>query len=108
MDKFLSNPFKSPWACNCAMAPNPSTHPSHDELRGWAQRNDPPPDLVVFLERIPLSKDGYTRSGRYFGTGPALFEAVRDDNGRIIYFRAKDKTAAKRLVKEYLPMARFQ
>ena len=46
------------------------------------------------LNRIPLSRDGYTKGkyGRYFGTGAPLFNIVGDQVD--FYIRAADRKAA--------------
>ncbi len=61
----------------------------------------------ITIERIHLDRGGYTRGGKYFGTGAPLFD-VYDDDG-VVYFqvRALDRNAAKRLVRAGYPKARF-
>lgn len=53
------------------------------------------------LTRVYVNKDGYDRSGGYWGTGQKIWQA---DNGQItVCFRAADKTTAKRHVRDMLP-----
>jgi hypothetical protein len=46
------------------------------------------------LERVPLDAGGYDPGGAYWGGGVPLYIAY-DEEGRQLYFRARDREAAK-------------
>jgi hypothetical protein len=46
------------------------------------------------LERVPLDSGGYDPGGAYWGGGVPLYIAY-DEDGRTLYFRARDRDAAK-------------
>ena len=52
----------------------------------------------VYLFKIPLDRQGYTRSGQYFGTGEKLYKAELHINDNYIQetqeFRAADRSNA--------------
>jgi len=48
----------------------------------------------INIRREHLNRGGYTRSGRYFGTGVPLFQIEDDESGRMLYIRARDRAAA--------------
>jgi hypothetical protein len=54
-------------------------------------RNQP----KMLLERVRLNREGYTSSGRYYGTGAPLYRATSSVTNESLEFRAADRTAAK-------------
>ena len=60
----------------------------------------------IYLQRVPINSGGYDAGGAYWGLGAPLWEAQdQDGNGRI--FRARDRDAAKALIRDDFPGARF-
>lgn len=58
----------------------------------------------IALERIRLDAGGYTRGGRYFGTGEPLWSYEVDLGGRVVhgYIRATSRGKAREAVAEIL------
>lgn len=50
----------------------------------------------VWLQRVPLSRDGYDARCRYWGVGEPLWIAYGDDYGIEVYLRAATRDEAKR------------
>jgi hypothetical protein len=74
------------------------------------------PDLAykVSLQRVRLDSGGYDNAGAYWGIGKPLYWAcgeapgdTADKLGFEMFFRAADRDAAKAMVKERYPEARF-
>lgn len=61
--------------------------------------------MTVELQRVRLDRGGYTSSGQYYGTGAPLFTAYGDD-GVWVDLRAKDRAAARALIKRFAPNAK--
>jgi len=59
------------------------------------------------IERIRLDRQGYTRGGKYFGTGAPLFDVYDEDYDVFFQIRARDRDAAKRLVRSGYPNAQI-
>lgn len=64
------------------------------------------------LNRVRLNSGGYDSGGAYWGVGQALYFAAasREDTGALIaelYFRVKDRDAAKAHVRSKYPSAKF-
>jgi hypothetical protein len=62
---------------------------------------------LVTLRLVPLDSGGYDREGTYFGIGDPLYWAATDDGSYDRTFRASDREAAKGVVRETIPHARF-
>lgn len=62
------------------------------------------------LVRIKLNAQGYNGTGVYFGTGmPLYWYAMPDGNGYIEdYIRARDREAAKDVVRAKHPLRRVE
>lgn len=78
------------------------------DRRGWGgQVGDAGYAGKIHLERIKIRRDGYDVNGRYYGVGAPVFD-VMSDNGTIhTQVRAGDRDAAKAVVREMYPSARF-
>lgn len=63
--------------------------------------DDPP----FTLRRIKIDSGGYDRGGAYWGLGQPLY--WWDFNGHSGFFRAANRKAAKNLIREIHPLARF-
>lgn len=63
----------------------------------------------IEIERVPLNRMGYTRSGKYFGTGAPLWNVYSPDGDYVdFHIRAVDKAAARAKVQNAYPGARAQ
>lgn len=62
----------------------------------------------IEIERVPLDRMGYTRSGKYFGTGAPLWNVYSHDGEVDFHIRAVDKAAARAKVQNAYPGARAQ
>lgn len=62
--------------------------------------------LKFSLQRVPLDRGGYDSGGAYWGHGAPLYWAESEE-GHTRFFRAKDRKAAKGIVREEFPAARF-
>jgi hypothetical protein len=61
-------------------------------------RRDPARRVVsqgLDVERMHINREGYDRSGRYWGTGQKLYRVTSRDTGRSLYIRASSAKAAK-------------
>ncbi len=62
----------------------------------------------VSLQRIRLDRGGYDSGGAYWGIGQPLYWArVEGPAGFEMFFRASSRDAAKAIVRERYPHARF-
>lgn len=61
----------------------------------------------ITLRRVRLDSGGYDSNGTYFGTGEPLYWAADDAGDYDATFRAADRNAAKAIVRETFPVARF-
>jgi hypothetical protein len=54
-------------------------------------------EIEIKVSRVRLDRDGYDKSGCYFGTGARLFRAVIDDGAdiRTEYIRSGDYQSAR-------------
>ena len=72
------------------------------------------------LTRVPLNSSGYDRNGRYYGSGPSLFDVDGGGTARYegpyareepidIHFgvRAADRASARALVRQMYPNAKI-
>lgn len=59
------------------------------------------------LRRIPINSGGYDSGGAYWGLGQPLYWCGNDDGDIDLFFRARDRAAAKAHVRETYPDARF-
>jgi len=60
---------------------------------------------MLEVRREPIDRDGYIRSGRYFGTGKPLFH-VADEYGEVdFYIRAESLVDAEAIVAGGYPRA---
>lgn len=69
----------------------------YDPRTGSYYRVSPPIDPVgrIDFQRVPLDRQGYTRQGRYFGTGAPLYEWYDDESGKTFHTRASTRAEAK-------------
>jgi hypothetical protein len=72
-----------------------------------ARRNGATPTSPLYLRREHLNRDGYTSSGRYFGSGSPLYEYFDDSMGVHGYVRGSSRDAAKAAVRREVPGATF-
>lgn len=64
--------------------------------------------IRLYLAREPLNRGGYTSRGEYFGTGAPLFRVDSADDATVhFYIRARDRDAAKAIIRVGYPNARF-
>jgi hypothetical protein len=61
----------------------------------------------VYLRSIPLNSGGYDSGGAYWGDGIRLYWAGDDSGAVDMYFRARNRGAAKTTVKAAVPDAVF-
>lgn len=62
--------------------------------------------VYVTLQRVKLDSGGYDQGGAYWGSGQPLYWASLDDSAGW-YFRAPSRDAAKVIVRETIPNAKF-
>jgi hypothetical protein len=61
-----------------------------------------------YLRRVPINNGGYDRGGAYWGIGAPLWNAYTEDGETDVFFRARDRDAAKAHMRsEHDPAARF-
>ena len=63
-----------------------------------------PKDQAFYVYRVSLDRDGYAKSGQYFGAGAPLYRVEGDED---FYVRAGDMAGAKAQVKKKYPGAVF-
>ena len=63
--------------------------------------------IRYYIEREPLNRQGYTRSGRYFGVGAPLYRYDSDAGGAWGHVRASGIKEAREKVRKLHPEARF-
>lgn len=61
----------------------------------------------ITLQRVRLDSGGYDRNGTYFGHDLPLYWAADESGDYDATFRAADRNAAKAIVRETYPAARF-
>lgn len=63
----------------------------------------------LYLTYVPLDRQGYTRRGKYFGTGAKLYEYDGVVGGHSVYgaLRAHDRAAAKAQLRSKYPRAKI-
>lgn len=60
------------------------------------------------LRRVPINSGGYDQGGAYWGLGPALWNGFTEDGDTDVFFRARDRDAAKAHIRaEHDEDARF-
>ena len=64
------------------------------------------PDDKVRLYKVSLDSGGYDKGGAYWGGGKPLYCAENED-GAIMYFRARDRETAKSILLEAFNTLRF-
>jgi hypothetical protein len=57
------------------------------------------PGARAYLRRIPINSGGYDRGGAYWGLGDPLWWCGDDSGALDMFFRAKDRDAAKEFVR---------
>jgi hypothetical protein len=62
--------------------------------------------LRVHLCRVRLDNGGYDQGGAYWGLGQLLYHAYTDTETGT-FFRARSRDAAKAIVRETIPSAKF-
>lgn len=60
----------------------------------------------IQLQHVPINSGGYDAGGAYWGLGARLYCAM-DQDGNTYYFRAADREAAKRVIRDDWPDAEF-
>lgn len=65
------------------------------------------PVLKYHLERVPLNREGYTKTGRYFGVGKPLYEYESTDGQVHGFLRASSRAEAKQHLRDEQGGARF-
>jgi hypothetical protein len=53
----------------------------------------------VTLTRHNVSRDGYTRDGKYYGYGAPIFYAFNEETGAELEFRAGDAKIAREFIR---------
>lgn len=66
-----------------------------------------PGDRPLYLRRVPLDIEGYDSGGTYWGLGEPLYWCGNDSGEINYFFRARSRNAAKALVWDEYPNARF-
>lgn len=67
------------------------------------EKKDTKPTLKFYLSKAYLNKDGYTRSGEYYGAGRCLYKA-EDTTGDYYYiFGARDRKYAREYIERMFP-----
>lgn len=68
----------------------------------------PAPDTPrkFYLRRIRINSGGYDSGGAYWGLGAPLYWAT-DDNGAELFFRARNRDAARAHVASQYPQTKF-
>lgn len=74
-----------------------------DHLRG----DEAEQPMRLHLRRVRLSSGGYDGHGTYFGTGTPLYWVCNDEQTVDYVLRATSRDAAKLLVLDQYPNARF-
>lgn len=61
------------------------------------------PEKRVRLNKLRIDDGGYDNGGAYWGLGEPLYCAYyfEDDDQFVLYFRAKNRTAAREYLQEY-------
>ena len=73
---------------------------------GLVEHRDRP--MMMYLQRVRFIDGGYDLGGAYWGGGgEPLFCAWAEDDEARVFVRAKDRRAAKLLVKEHFRNAKF-
>ena len=62
-------------------------------------------DERLYLRRVPINNGGYDSGGAYWGIGAPLYCVSDGDDWR--YFRARNRDAAKAIIREENPTAKF-
>jgi hypothetical protein len=57
---------------------------------------EPPRTGRLDFHRVPLDRQGYTKQGRYFGTGAPLYSWYDDETGKEHFTRASSRDEARR------------
>lgn len=60
----------------------------------------------LYLRHVRLDRGGYDPGGAYWGLGGPLY-CVADQDGALVFFRARSRDAAKAHVRADYPDARF-
>lgn len=62
--------------------------------------------LKLRMVKLRINSGGYDEGGAYFGQGNPIYWTF-DDNDTSIFFRAKNRLDAKRIIRQTLPNAKF-
>jgi len=103
---------------NAQQAPAQPPRPDYQLRAQWGGKQRNVPDNYqgeLALTRVALDDGGYDAMGRYYGPGAPLFLVEHTDPEEyhkhgieiIFHVRAKDRTAAKALVRRMYPTAKI-
>lgn len=71
--------------------------------RGWNAEGE-----RWYLARVYINSQGYDSGGAYWGIGPKLWRAMTEDSETDVFFRARDRNAAKQHIRDnHDPEPRF-
>jgi hypothetical protein len=94
----LKPEFPPVYGVNCAYGA-PMGRPSVNQ----EDRDNP----KISLQRVRINSGGYDSGGAYWGVGAPLWWAGSDGGEYSEWFRARDRQAAKDIVRHAIPGARF-